>query len=173
MQVLPPGDDGVLVYDGPSRRPAPKPLAPPASGPSSALDVRPTSSGGVITIADPSPPEAGPSAVPTNQAKLIDYFTPSRSKGRKRHEGSGGSTSSLPIPDVKPAVRTRSPTKRKSKKALEQEKHERLARYAQELFHELNAACFRNELPAETAIIWNKRLAQTAGRAKWHMYALL
>lgn len=176
MQVMRPGEDGVLVYDAPpsSRRPAPKPLVSPADGPGTALDVRPTKSGGIITIADPSPPEAGPATAPTTQAKLLDYFPQSPTKGKKP-EDAGGSTLNLTTQSLsggKPPGRARSPTKRKSKKALEQEKHEHLARYAQDLFHELNTAVFWNRLPAETAIIWNKRLAQTAGRAKWHMYVM-
>ncbi|KIL70582.1 hypothetical protein M378DRAFT_6545 [Amanita muscaria Koide BX008] len=48
--------------------------------------------------------------------------------------------------------------------ALEKEKR---AKYAQQLFDELNEAVFKSALPKETKLSWNKRLLTTAGRAVW------
>lgn len=185
------GDDGVLQYDpSPFRRPIPRPVvaSPVPANPffHSALDVRSTPGGGEEVITDPSPFDvAGPSKSskkpPTSKANLLDFFTLSRQKSTTTqnvtNETSTNITesSSLTSTSQRPKVttagtpRAKSPTKRKTKKQLEQEKHEQLSSYAQELFNELNASVFQNGLPAATAIVWNKRLAQTAGRAKWHM----
>ena len=121
-----------------------------------------------MVTADPSPeaePSAGFSASTLkfpNQTKLPDYFTPSPVGNRSRQgDGSGSPVRQKP-------ARTASPTKRKTKKQLEEEKHERLSNYARQLFDELNASVFANKLPAETILVWNKRLSKTAGRAKWH-----
>lgn len=59
-------------------------------------------------------------------------------------------------------------TPRVSKKAREQAEFERLQTYAQDLFVELNGSIFKGGLPNDTALIWNKRLQTTAGRARWH-----
>ncbi|KAG1885658.1 SprT-like family-domain-containing protein [Suillus subluteus] len=50
-------------------------------------------------------------------------------------------------------------------KAEEQARREK---YAAQLFEELNSTIFKNGLPRETKLNWNKRLLTTAGRAKWH-----
>lgn len=64
---------------------------------------------------------------------------------------------------------TRSTT-RTSKKAVEQAEQARREKYAQELFTELNMSVFKNGLPQETKLNWNKRLLTTAGRAKYRRY---
>jgi hypothetical protein len=56
---------------------------------------------------------------------------------------------------------------RVTKKALEEAELARREQYARELFHELNASVFGNKLPSETALIWNKRMQTTAGKANW------
>lgn len=61
-------------------------------------------------------------------------------------------------------------TPRVGKKALAAAEQERRERYAQELFVELNRVIFRDGLPKETKLSWNKRLLTTAGRAKMHRY---
>ncbi|KAF8633981.1 hypothetical protein AX15_001158 [Amanita polypyramis BW_CC] len=45
---------------------------------------------------------------------------------------------------------------------------EKRVKYAEELFSELNGAVFKDKLPKDTKLTWNKRLLTTAGRAKWH-----
>ncbi|KAF9535759.1 SprT-like family-domain-containing protein [Crepidotus variabilis] len=55
-----------------------------------------------------------------------------------------------------------------SKKAQEKEKRDRLHAYAQQLFTDLNATVFDDQLPTSTQLIWNTRLLRTAGRAKFH-----
>jgi len=57
------------------------------------------------------------------------------------------------------------------KKAVAAEK-KKLALYAQELFVELNRLVFKDGLPTNTKLNWNKRLLTTAGRARWHRYGL-
>lgn len=58
--------------------------------------------------------------------------------------------------------------KRMTKKELERQAQARLEAYAQTLFDDLNKLVFQNQLPADTALMWNKRLLTTAGRARWH-----
>ncbi|KAF8887770.1 SprT-like family-domain-containing protein, partial [Infundibulicybe gibba] len=57
---------------------------------------------------------------------------------------------------------------RKGTKAQAAAEQLRREKYAQELFDELNRVVFKNGLPKETKLNWNKRLLSTAGRAKWH-----
>lgn len=59
---------------------------------------------------------------------------------------------------------------RASKKAVEKAEEIRRQEYAQELFTELNAFVFKNKLPQDTKLNWNKRLLTTAGRAKYRRY---
>lgn len=59
-------------------------------------------------------------------------------------------------------------TKRMTKKELERQKQAQLESYAQNLFNDLNKTVFNNQLPADTALLWNKRLLTTAGKARWH-----
>lgn len=54
---------------------------------------------------------------------------------------------------------------KKGQAAAEQARREQ---YAEELFAELNQVVFKEGLPKETKLVWNKRLLTTAGRAKWH-----
>lgn len=53
-------------------------------------------------------------------------------------------------------------------KALVAAELERRVAYAHELFVELNHTVFKGGLPADTQLIWSKRLLTTAGRARWH-----
>ena len=57
----------------------------------------------------------------------------------------------------------------RGKKVAAAEK-KKLALYAQELFVELNRLVFKDGLPKDTKLNWNKRLLTTAGRARWHRY---
>lgn len=61
----------------------------------------------------------------------------------------------------------RKPNKRISKKALEEAEQARRDEYAKQLFLSLNSSVFKNGLPQETQLTWNKRLLSTAGRAKY------
>lgn len=54
---------------------------------------------------------------------------------------------------------------KKGQLAAEQARREQ---YAEGLFTELNQVVFKEGLPKETKLVWNKRLLTTAGRAKWH-----
>ncbi|EKM83652.1 hypothetical protein AGABI1DRAFT_123986 [Agaricus bisporus var. burnettii JB137-S8] len=63
--------------------------------------------------------------------------------------------------------KTNKSTGRVSKKALEKAEQIRRQEYAQELFEELNTSVFKNKLPHDTKLNWNKRLLTTAGRAKY------
>jgi hypothetical protein len=58
-------------------------------------------------------------------------------------------------------------TTKKAQVAAEQARREQ---YAAELFEELNRVVFKDGLPKETKMNWNKRLLTTAGRAKWHRF---
>ncbi|KAH7914475.1 SprT-like family-domain-containing protein [Hygrophoropsis aurantiaca] len=64
----------------------------------------------------------------------------------------------------------KSPTKppRITKKSQLAAGQARRAKYASDLFIELNRTVFNNGLPSETKLNWSKRLLTTAGRAKWH-----
>jgi hypothetical protein len=85
-------------------------------------------------------------------------------------------------PDVTPSSRTRrtaggTPTSslpqkapRVTKKAHAAAEQARREKYAADLFEELNRAVFKDGLPKETKMNWNKRLLTTAGRAKWHRF---
>lgn len=103
-------------------------------------------------------------------------------RGNDKHgnfEQTAPSTPNKSVPDValaplQPSSRKKpSGTPRSSKKvqlAAEQEKrHE----YAVCLFNDLNRTVFKNGLPEDTKLNWNKRLLTTAGRAKWHRLAIL
>lgn len=59
-----------------------------------------------------------------------------------------------------------------TKKKCKQEQQDKLRDYAQTLFAELNRTVFKQQLPEDTKLNWNKRLLTTAGRAKWHRYSL-
>lgn len=58
-------------------------------------------------------------------------------------------------------------TTKKTQAAAEQARREQ---YAADLFEELNRVVFKDGLPKETKMNWNKRLLTTAGRAKWHRF---
>ena len=62
--------------------------------------------------------------------------------------------------------RKRTP-KTPSKKALREQEQARREAFARDLFHELNRTVFRGGLPDDTALVWNKRLLTTAGRASY------
>lgn len=95
---------------------------------------------GVIRIADPTP-----------------VGTPSRA-----HPG----VPATPLSNASPRKGRQPPrTGKKAQAAAEQAKREV---YAQQLFTELNRIVFKDGLPKETKLNWNKRLLTTAGRAKWH-----
>lgn len=64
-----------------------------------------------------------------------------------------------------PAKATR--VTKKAQAAAEQARREQ---YAEGLFTELNQVVFKEGLPKETKLVWNKRLLTTAGRAKWHRW---
>ena len=66
-----------------------------------------------------------------------------------------------------PAKATR--VTKKGQAAAEQARREQ---YAKRLFTELNQVVFKEGLPKETKLVWNKRLLTTAGRAKWHRWVL-
>jgi hypothetical protein len=76
----------------------------------------------------------------------------------------------LSVGTPKSGTKTSKPTGRVSKKALEKAEESRRQEYAQELFTELNASVFKNKLPQDTKLNWNKRLLTTAGRAKYRRY---
>ncbi|KIM67098.1 hypothetical protein SCLCIDRAFT_223183 [Scleroderma citrinum Foug A] len=59
-----------------------------------------------------------------------------------------------------------------SKKAREAKEQARREQYAADLFVQLNGTVFDGRLPKETKLEWNKRLLTTAGRARWHRWAL-
>lgn len=100
----------------------------------------PSLDGGVIRIADPTP-----------------VGTPSRA-----HPG----VPATPLSNASPRKGRQPPrTGKKAQAAAEQAKREV---YAQQLFTELNRIVFKDGLPKETKLNWNKRLLTTAGRAKWH-----
>ncbi|KAF8167847.1 SprT-like family-domain-containing protein [Crassisporium funariophilum] len=63
-----------------------------------------------------------------------------------------------------PASTPRTTSKNAKLAAEQQKRHE----FAQRLFIDLNKAVFKNGLPEDTQLNWNKRLLTTAGRAKWH-----
>ncbi|KAL0576381.1 hypothetical protein V5O48_005602 [Marasmius crinis-equi] len=87
--------------------------------------------------------------------------TPTKSKSNKSSEKSATPSTNTPT--------QASPSKRKpSKKALEEARLTALFEYAQNFFHEINAAVFGNGLPRQTELIWNKKLLTTAGKAKWN-----
>lgn len=58
----------------------------------------------------------------------------------------------------------------KSKKAQTEAEQRRRHDYAQQLFTDLNLSIFKQGLPVNTKLNWNKRLLTTAGRAKFHRY---
>ena len=62
---------------------------------------------------------------------------------------------------------TKSSAPRMTKAALARAEQARRHAYAAALFAELNAGVFAGGLPAGTALLWNKRLLTTAGRAHW------
>jgi hypothetical protein len=76
--------------------------------------------------------------------------------------------------DLPSAPESSSPKKKASatqKATLKKRKEEQQAQlhtYAASLFSELNLTVFKNGLPLDTKLNWNKRLLTTAGRAKWH-----
>ncbi|KDR85254.1 hypothetical protein GALMADRAFT_234003 [Galerina marginata CBS 339.88] len=55
-----------------------------------------------------------------------------------------------------------------SKKAMLAAELTRRHEYAQQLFYDLNTLIFKQGLPQDTKLNWNKRLLTTAGRAKFH-----
>ena len=73
----------------------------------------------------------------------------------------GGTPSTSSLPQKVPRVT------KKAHAAAEQARREK---YAADLFEELNRAVFKDGLPIETKMNWNKRLLTTAGRAKWHRF---
>ncbi|KAF8912916.1 SprT-like family-domain-containing protein [Gymnopilus junonius] len=68
------------------------------------------------------------------------------------------------IPDSEEEPRLRPNTKR----ALLEAELKRRKEFAQILFTDLNQLVFKQGLPANTQLNWNKRLLTTAGRAKFH-----
>lgn len=60
----------------------------------------------------------------------------------------------------------RANTKKAREAADLQQRHE----YAQKLFTDLNKLVFKEGLPTDTKLNWNKRLLTTAGKAKYHRY---
>jgi hypothetical protein len=66
-----------------------------------------------------------------------------------------------------PALQKVLRTTKKAQATLEQARREQ---YAADLFEELNRVVFKDGLPKETKMNWNKRLLSTAGRAKWHWF---
>ncbi|EJD04361.1 uncharacterized protein FOMMEDRAFT_28080 [Fomitiporia mediterranea MF3/22] len=161
MNDPPPSRKPVLRDGSPSKAKAKRPLVSPL--------VHATPSGGLSITADPSPVQTPvlprPKGTPDKQTKLHDFFSP----GGKRVaiDGvEGDSVIGIPTTMAEPATPARA--KRKTKKAMQEEKRAQLATYAQALFDELNASVFKRGLPKETPLIWNNRLLATAGRAKWH-----
>ncbi|PPQ78197.1 hypothetical protein CVT26_007574 [Gymnopilus dilepis] len=65
-----------------------------------------------------------------------------------------------------PASQTRS--RLNSKKAILEADLKRRKDYAQQLFSDLNELVFKQGLPSDTQLNWNKRLVSTAGRARFH-----
>lgn len=102
----------------------------------------PSSDGGITRIADPTPVGTPSRAQPV---KGVPVTTPSNASPRKGRQTPR--------------------TGKKAQAAAEQAKREV---YAQKLFTELNHIVFKDGLPKETKLNWNKRLLTTAGRAKWH-----
>ncbi|PSS37201.1 hypothetical protein PHLCEN_2v972 [Hermanssonia centrifuga] len=68
---------------------------------------------------------------------------------------------------TKASVKRGTKTPRMTKKALQAAEFERRAKYAQELFNELNIAIFDGGLPTSTSLKWSNRLLSTAGRAHY------
>ena len=107
------------------------------------------------------------------QAELPEYSIPNPIPKQNRDKSIKGSEKPILITPTTPAgaLINSSPKKgRVSKKVLEQEKHERLVKFAQSLFDALNDSVFNNGLSKETALIWSNRLRFTAGRARWDGY---
>ncbi|KAF9456798.1 SprT-like family-domain-containing protein [Collybia nuda] len=99
------------------------------------------------------------SPTPNEETRVTPDDTPSRSR---LAEG----VPTTPKPNVSPRKARQPPcSSKKAKAAAEQAEREA---YAQKLFTELNYVVFKNALPKETKLNWNKRLLTTAGRAKWH-----
>ncbi|KAK7694185.1 hypothetical protein QCA50_001365 [Cerrena zonata] len=73
----------------------------------------------------------------------------------------------LPSPLDFPIATTDSKGRPLSKKAIKAAEQARREEYAQYEFHSLNREVFGERLPADTKLIWSKRLLTTAGRASW------
>ncbi|KAI5115417.1 hypothetical protein M0805_004881, partial [Coniferiporia weirii] len=189
-------DAAVLVLNDPpsSRKPLPRSDVPSGKPKLKALTftapvIETTPSGGKVLTADPpSPftPVIPRNSTPANRGLQSDYLTlastsPTKGKARAKSKTKGTSgidlridaalnitSVTVPLPETpagaKPPVR-----KRMTKKALEEQKQAQLAAYAQTLFDDLNEAVFEDRLPKDTALLWNKKLQTTAGRAKWHV----
>lgn len=71
------------------------------------------------------------------------------------------------IPSISSLPRKAPRVTKKAHAAAEQARREK---YAADLFEELNRVVFKDGLPKETKMNWNKRLLTTAGRAKWHRF---
>ncbi|KAH8120669.1 SprT-like family-domain-containing protein [Phellopilus nigrolimitatus] len=192
-------DGAILIFDDPpSRKPLPRPASPIKPTLNRALPapaIHATPSGGQVLIANPSPlpTPVFPRVPPGKQSQLPNYFmlatSPTKGKSPKKDRtndsagvGPSIATKTIPTSDAAPSMATsampmtpagaKTPAKRgvrMSKKALEEQKLAHLAAYAQELFNDLNQSVFKNLLPKETALVWNKKLQTTAGRAKWHI----
>lgn len=79
------------------------------------------------------------------------------------------SVSDIPPAPSHPSSRQKpSGTPRSGKKVLLAAEQEKRHEYAVSLFNDLNRTVFKNGLPEDTKLNWNKRLLTTAGRAKWH-----
>ncbi|KAJ8091326.1 hypothetical protein AAF712_013577 [Marasmius tenuissimus] len=135
---VPPGRDEAILVYDEPRSPK-KPTRIPTTHPQ-VPQVRVSSTGG--SVSNPA--------------------TPAKKKGPKLPE----------TPTAAPAANT--PTQgsqrkpRVSKKVLEETRLAQLFEYAQNFFHEMNAAVFGNGLPQQTQLSWNKKLYTTAGKARWN-----
>lgn len=169
------GDDDGTVFilnDPPSSR---RPVARHPKSPSKQkgkktvpIDGNSVTNGTPAKTRDPFPDQTPlrpqSNAVPGAQTRLPDFFT-REGQPKKNRAGIREASTSTTTPTI--PVTTTSKPKRKTKKALQQERQTHLAAYAQALFDELNESVFMNRLPKDTPLLWNNRLLATAGRAKW------
>ncbi|KAK1215424.1 hypothetical protein PQX77_021963 [Marasmius sp. AFHP31] len=112
-----------------------------------------------ITTTHPQVPQV---RVPSTSGSASTPATPAKKKGPKLPE----TPTATPAANMPTQGSQRKP--RVSKKVLEETRLAQLFEYAQNFFHEMNAAVFGNGLPQQTQLSWNKKLYTTAGKARWN-----
>lgn len=144
-------DDAILVFDEPKA--ARKPIRKPAPKVSTTVSVQVTKTH--ITLKPPSKDvfESAPGVPEGDTDTSLNDPGPVHATPRTKN----------PSPRKKPTG-----TPRVTKNSFKEEQQDKLRNYAQQLFVELNRTVFKQQLPEDTKLNWNKRLLTTAGRAKWH-----